>query len=171
MIPSTLNSNFQNFLCNTLTSLTETQKRENHPCDISLVYLFWPRLHEWTSFVCVLPVCWLCWAFLGIFTLIIENWSSLALTVAESDWKVGGLLSCYKDPVSVSGSNNIEIWVLLLFGKEICYVLSVPMFTLWGRLKGLYQYLDHLRTLPLWSHHKARRGSKCLHYFSLSGIC
>lgn len=94
MIPSTQNPDFHNFLSNPLTSLTETQKRENRPCDISLVYLFCPGLLEQSSFC----VCCLCVGFvdhfLGVFTLIIQNWSSLAFTIAESHKIAGGILSC-----------------------------------------------------------------------------
>lgn len=56
IIPLTLNPDFQKFLYTPSASLTETQKRENHPCDFSLVYLFCPGFLGHHLFLCVVDM-------------------------------------------------------------------------------------------------------------------
>lgn len=160
MIPSTQNPDFQNFLSNPLTSLTETQKREKS----SLWYLSGLSFLPWVAwaviFLCVLSLCWLRWPFpWGLYFdhSKLEQLGFHNCWIPQNSRRHTILLKrpCY----SVWERQYRDLSCAAVWEVNLLFPFY-PHVHLWGRPKGMYQQVDHLRTLPLLSHHKTTMWSK-----------
>lgn len=122
------------------------RKGKNHPYDVSLVYLFSPRLAEQPSFL----TCCLCVGFverfLGIFTLIIQSWNprlSQLLNPMEKQ------VVCYlvkEDPLQclVETMQKLELCCTLRREKILSFTFFLCVHLRGWISRGMYSYLDQL---------------------------